>query len=83
MPTPDRASVHKVRLLQGAPVLVVGLTSCPWCRKATQLLKKHKVNHEWRVPADDFAFDTVPQIWVDGEHIGGYAELSSLFPKVR
>ena len=24
---------------------------------------------------------TVPQIWIDGEHIGGYTELSAKFPE--
>ena len=50
--------------------------ACPWCVKLKDQLKLDGVSFEEidRKDVEDFPFATVPQLWIDGEHIGGYSE---------
>jgi glutaredoxin len=64
--------------------------NCSFCVKAKQLLKKHKIeiieeidalkNREALVESvtkeTGVAPRTVPQIWLNGEYVGGYKELT-------
>lgn len=63
---------------------------CKWCDKAKELLiekgegyqafsyNEHPMLLKVMVKA---GFKTVPQIWKDNDHIGGYAELVEWFEK--
>ena len=49
---------------------------CPWCVKLKTQLKADGIAYEEvdRASVEDFPFKTVPQLWINGEHIGGYSE---------
>ena len=49
---------------------------CPWCVRLKEQLKVDDVPFEEvnRSEVDSFPFSTVPQLWIDGNHIGGYSE---------
>ena len=59
--------------------------NCPQCTSAKQLLKYNNIEYEEKNIADGHKIQdllalvpnakTMPQIWLDEEHIGGYLEL--------
>ena len=59
--------------------------NCPQCTSAKQLLKFNNIEYEEKNIADGHKIQdllalvpnakTMPQIWLDEEHIGGYLEL--------
>jgi glutaredoxin 3 len=63
--------------------------SCPHCDQAKQLLKIRGIDYEERRIGDGWTREqlleavpgarTVPQIFLDGTHVGGFAELKKLF----
>lgn len=70
-------------------VQIYGSASCTYCVKAKNLLSERTIPFKYYDLDEDFdAFDelvaritkweTVPQIFVDGEHIGGCDELEKL-----
>lgn len=66
---------------------------CPFCRKALEFLKEKGVNFEQiRIDDDETAMRkklgemynikndvTVPQIIIDGKHIGGYDDMKRMY----
>jgi glutaredoxin 3 len=68
-----------------ARILMYSTTWCGYCVRAKALLEKRGLDYEEVVMDDDPAFRqkmleltgrwTVPQIFIDGEPIGGYTEL--------
>lgn len=62
--------------------------TCPFCKNAERLLTKKGVAIDKRSVDDDPALwdeieektgrDTVPQIFINGRHIGGFDDLSEL-----
>lgn len=75
-----------------AEVLVYTTNYCPYCVKAKQLLRNKSVDFEEVDLTNDDAGriklveksggrKTVPQIFVDGKHIGGFDDLSALDAK--
>lgn len=63
---------------------VYGKPNCPYCVKAIDLLNENELafeyydltkNAEMLQAIKDLGFKTVPQIWLNGDHIGGYTEL--------
>ncbi|TAM11841.1 MAG: glutaredoxin 3 [Nevskiaceae bacterium] len=70
------------------PVLMYATLTCPYCMAARQLLQhKHVPFEEVRVDSapeqrqvmmQRSGRHTVPQIFIDGQSIGGYDELSAL-----
>lgn len=69
-------------------VVLYGTRSCPYCMMARRLLKMKGVQFE-EIAVDHDAQQrsamvklsgrcTVPQIFIGGQHIGGYDELSTL-----
>ena len=60
---------------------------CPFCDKAKNLLKTKGIEYEERNIAQGWKIQdlleaapsakTMPQIWLDDEHIGGYFELEA------
>lgn len=70
-------------------------TTCPFCVKAKELLKSHSVEMEEHVFGSPKAVDkdmiskavgrqinTVPQIILNGQYIGGYTDLVEHYKKV-
>ena len=59
--------------------------ACPFCEKAKQLMKVKGIEYEEKNIADGHKIQdllelvpnakTMPQIWLDDEHIGGFHEL--------
>lgn len=66
---------------------MVTMPNCVWCDKAVTLLTSKGYDLVFISVTDhavrDFlragGFKTVPQIFLDGKHIGGYAELEALY----
>lgn len=72
-----------------ARVLIYSTASCPYCQAADRLLARKGVSDIERVRVDleparraemqqKSGRSTVPQIWIDGRHIGGSDELHGL-----
>ena len=63
--------------------LVITKENCPYCSMAKSLLKSKGFNIEEvdrsTVPDSEFPYKTVPQVWIDKNHIGGYKELAEKF----
>lgn len=70
-------------------VIVYSTGTCTFCARAKSLLDKWNIDFtELRIDTDDKLLrefgeatqgaSTVPQIIIDGEHIGGFAELTEL-----
>jgi ribonucleoside-diphosphate reductase alpha chain len=60
---------------------IISKKDCPWCDKLKLQLKADGVTfHEIdRSIVEEFPYKTVPQLWLDGEHIGGYTEYMQRF----
>jgi glutaredoxin 3 len=72
-----------------AHVLIYSTASCPYCQAADRLLAKKGVSDIERVRVDleparraemrqKSGRNTVPQIWIDGRHVGGSDDLHDL-----
>ena len=59
---------------------VITKDGCPYCVKLKDQLKVDGIAYEEvdRASVEDFPYKTVPQLWLGGEHIGGYAEYMTL-----
>jgi glutaredoxin 3 len=66
---------------------VYGNASCGWCRKAVKLLEDYGRQYAYR-DVDDLEIlnelktrlptaRTIPQVWWDDQHIGGYEDLAT------
>lgn len=73
--------------LKNSKVVVYGRPSCMYCENAKSLLESHNINYVYvDVYKDDTAkamimeegHRTVPQIYVDHVHLGGFAELNEI-----
>lgn len=69
---------------QSRVAMVVTKPDCPWCIKAKDLLKSqgYVIQEKDRsgIPDSEWPYTTVPQIWLNGEHIeGGYEGLERRF----
>jgi glutaredoxin 3 len=61
---------------------IYGTSNCGWCKKAVVLAEQYMLQYEYRDCDVDFNkielkerfpdTKTVPQIWWNGKHIGGY-----------
>jgi glutaredoxin len=67
-------------------ILVLGGAGCRFCELVKKLLIERNLDFDYRdVREDELAmeklksggFRTIPQIWADDKHIGGYTELHS------
>lgn len=72
-----------------ATVIIYGTLTCPYCNNAKELFKSKGVTYqEILVDKDPAKRDemlsksdgrkTVPQIFIDGKHIGGFSDLKTL-----
>jgi glutaredoxin 3 len=70
-------------------VKIYSTGTCPLCERAKNLLRKYRIGYdEVRVDIDRAGLKemlaatnharTVPQIFIDGRHIGGFTELTEL-----
>ncbi len=70
-------------------ILMYTTAVCPYCRRAEMLLKSRGVTEIEKIRVDLDAAQreemmhktgrrTVPQIFIDGTHVGGYDELAAL-----
>ena len=59
---------------------VITKDGCPYCVKLKDQLKVDGISYEEvdRASVEDFPYKTVPQLWLGGEHIGGYTDYMSL-----
>ena len=66
---------------------VYGTQSCGFCSRAKSLLEAKGIEYQEFIVGEDISAEalsekigkpalTVPQIFLDGEHIGGYTELA-------
>lgn len=69
-------------VLKTAGAIIYSKPGCPYCDKAKVALDLHGYSFEEHHPDDwsdknyvKFPYKTVPQIWVGGQHIGGYEDL--------
>jgi glutaredoxin 1 len=68
-------------------ILILGKSNCPYCTKAKELVESEGFNYKYiDIIAKGFTkkdlevytgckVDTVPQIFINGKHIGGYTDL--------
>ena len=72
-----------------AKIVIYSTKTCPYCERAKHLLEKK--NQEWKeidVSQDDVVLEemikkaggkrTVPQLFIDDKHIGGFDDLNAL-----
>jgi glutaredoxin len=75
-------------VLDGPIYIILGRKNCEWCDKARVLLSLHKLEYEYidvRHPDNKTILDwchekgirTVPQIFLNGELLGGYEVLAA------
>ena len=67
--------------------------ACPFCVKAKNLLKNKGIEYEEKNIAEGFNIQdllelvpnakTMPQIWLDGEHLGGYDQLEAKLKEIK
>ena len=60
----------------GPKARIITKDGCPYCSKLKSQLKTDGVSFKEvdRSEVEEFPYETVPQLWIDGEHIGGYTE---------
>lgn len=68
-------------------IKIYGKSSCPWCDKAKDLASRYGFQYEYFDIGDKQYYDelkeavpdlkTVPQIFWDGRHVGGYSGLAN------
>lgn len=82
-----KSSSLQVKKKASAPskpvALVVTKDGCPWCVKAKELLAAHgyviQEKDRSQIPDNEWRFETVPQIWLNGQHVdGGYQGVAAL-----
>ena len=67
--------------------------ACPFCVKAKNLLKNKGIEYEEKNIAEGYNIQdllelvpnakTMPQIWLDGEHLGGYDQLEAKLNEIK
>jgi glutaredoxin-like protein len=72
------------------PISIITKPGCPFCARAKALLKEHKMTYEEIVLGHDATLrsvraitgrESVPQVFIDGKHIGGSDELAAYLEK--
>ncbi len=56
---------------------IITKNDCPYCVRAKALLSQNDISYQEidRKNVEGFPYKTVPQIWLDGNYVGGYNEL--------
>ena len=72
-------SFYRAIYLNNPRVKILGRGTCHWCQEAKKLVEEHNISYEWEeMNPETFKFDSVPQIWIDETHIGGYSDLKAI-----
>ena len=60
---------------------IITKADCPYCVMLKDQLKADGIQYEEvdRASVEHFPYETVPQLWLDGAHVGGYTEYQSTF----
>ena len=78
------------KAVQTDAITIFTKPGCPFCKKAKELLNEQGLQFEQLTLGEDITLtgfraiansDTVPQIFINGQHIGGSEELSAHFSK--
>lgn len=74
--------------LKAATVVMYATRYCPYCIRARQLLQAKSISIKeidvdsdptlWQTMTERSGRETVPQIFIDGLHIGGYDDMAAL-----
>jgi len=67
--------------------------ACPFCVKAKNLLKNKGIEYEEKNIAEGYKIEdlmalvpnarTMPQVWLDGEYLGGYDQLEAKLKEIK
>jgi len=67
-------------------IVIYGRPACEWCDRAKEICQQYRIEYEYKsIKNEHFKIElkeklptakTVPQIWWNDKHIGGYAELA-------
>lgn len=68
-------------------IIIYGHQRCGYCRKAKKLAEQYQLKYEWRDTDEGENLNqlktmlpsvkTVPQIWWNGNHVGGYEDFAA------
>ena len=74
-------------------VIIYGRPACGWCDQAIAICKQYKIEYEYKnIKNENFKNElfekmpnakTVPQIWWNDKHIGGFSELAEEIDNTR
>tara|TARA_B100000927_G_scaffold284791_1_gene274137 strand:+ start:462 stop:710 length:249 start_codon:yes stop_codon:yes gene_type:complete len=74
-------------------VIIYGRPACGWCDQAIAICKQYKIEYEYKnIRNENFKEElfeklpsakTVPQIWWNDKHIGGFSELAEEIDNTR
>ena len=83
----DENLIKKEEIIYNKQVEIYVIPDCPWSARAIRMLRTLRVDHEIKVIKNDNDFKSLnkitnyssfPQIFINGEFIGGYSELAEL-----
>ena len=83
----DENLIKKENIIHHKKVEIFIISDCPWSARAIRMLRTLQVDHEIKVIKNDNDFKLLnkitnytnfPQIFINGEFIGGYSELAEL-----
>ena len=83
----DENLIKKEKNIHNKQVEIYIIPNCPWSERAIRMLRTLQVEHEIKVIKNDNEFKSLnkmtkyssfPQIFINGEFIGGYSELAEL-----
>ena len=83
----DENLIKKENITNNMQVEIYIIPDCPWSARAIRMLRTLQISHEVKVIKNDYDFKSLnkitnytsfPQIFIDGNFIGGYSELAEL-----
>jgi len=83
----DKNLINKEKIAHIKQFEIFIIPDCPWSARAIRMLRTLQLKHEIKVIKNDNDFKSLnkitnytsfPQIFIDGEFIGGYSELAEL-----
>ena len=83
----DENLIKKEKITNNKQVKIFIIPNCPWSERAIRMLRTLQVEHEIKVIKNDNDFKSLnkitnytsfPQIFINGEFIGGYSDLAEL-----
>ena len=85
--------IVKSRKISTPKIIIYGENWCPFCKNAKSLAKKMTKNYKFIPGKSGIELKkliksrnipkTIPQITVDGKHIGGFSNLQKMFMKTN